>query len=533
MPIGIQRLNAKRSHPNDRIIFIKPLKGRDEKVAQDFLERIAAQCLPIMKEHHLSVMSLEQYEFNREFVGRNFNAGEIIQLVLKSQSGRWLPFEYVQMVMMHELAHCKQMNHSRAFWAVRNNYAEQMRGLWQRGYFGEGIWGRGALLGTGQFQNNVALPSEPLPEHLCGGTYRSRGRKRKIKPILSYKEQRERRILKKFGANGTALGADEETKVKLEGGKRTQAKPRVAGSARGRELRAAAALARFDQPKKEPEEDIKNEVKDEDSGESEYEDDPADIKNEDAVDIDGKVIKDGKGRGMIKVCEDENPDDQDAQNELQELQASVKQWRQTHLEFKREPVNEAEVAAVPPQNQAAESSRKQEPMIRNPKQESPPRVKVKEEPNDDQEAPILDIASTTPTIKREARDDPRSIATSHPTSPPSASSTASPSAEKQRATATATESATMTAPKSNGAAAAATTAEDGRDSEAESICGVCSFANSALSITCAVCSHVLDPASVPNAWRCEGAACQGSEYLNPGDFGVCGVCGHSKRKKQG
>ncbi|KAK1729331.1 WLM domain-containing protein [Colletotrichum acutatum] len=516
MPIGIQRLNAKRSHPNDRIIFIKPLKGRDEKVAQDFLERIAAQCLPIMKEHHLSVMSLEQYEFNREFVGRNFNAGEIIQLVLKSQSGRWLPFEYVQMVMMHELAHCKQMNHSRAFWAVRNNYAEQMRGLWQRGYFGEGIWGRGALLGTGQFQNNVALPSEPLPEHLCGGTYRSRGRKRKIKPILSYKEQRERRILKKFGANGTALGADEETKVKLEGGKRTQAKPRVAGSARGRELRAAAALARFDQPKKEPEEDIKNEVKDEDSGESEYEDDPADIKNEDAVDIDGKVIKDGKGRGMIKVCEDENPDDQDAQNELQELQASVKQWRQTHLEFKREPVNEAEVAAVPPQNQAAESSRKQEPMIRNPKQESPPRVKVKEEPNDDQEAPILDIASTTPTIKREARDDPRSIATSHPTSPPSASSTASPSAEKQRATATATESATMTAPN-----------------EAESICGVCSFANSALSITCAVCSHVLDPASVPNAWRCEGAACQGSEYLNPGDFGVCGVCGHSKRKKQG
>ncbi|KAG7050688.1 kelch domain-containing protein [Colletotrichum scovillei] len=533
MPIGIQRLNAKRSHPNDRIIFIKPLKGRDEKIAQDFLERIAAQCLPIMKEHHLSVMSLEQYEFNREFVGRNFNAGEIIQLVLKSQSGRWLPFEYVQMVMMHELAHCKQMNHSRAFWAVRNNYAEQMRGLWQRGYSGEGIWGRGALLGTGQFQNNVALPSEPLPEHLCGGTYRSRGRKRKIKPKLSYKEQKERRILKKFGANGTALGADEETKVKLEGGKRTQAKPRVAGSARGRELRAAAALARFDQPKKEPEEDIKNEVKDEDSGESEYEDDPADITNEDAVDIDGKVIKDGKGRGMIKVCEDENPDDQDAQNELQELQASVKQWRQTHLKFKREPVDEAEASSVPPPNRVAELSRKEAPTIRRPEQEVPPRVKVKEEPDDDQEAPILDIASATPTIKREARDKPRSIATRHPISPPSASSTVSPSAERQRVTAATTESAAISAPKSNRAAAAATTAEDGRESETESICGVCSFANSALSITCAVCSHVLDPASVPNAWRCEGAACQGSQYLNPGDFGVCGVCGQSKQKQQG
>lgn len=56
-----------------------------------------------MKEHHISVMSLEEFEPNREFVGRNFNAGEVIQLVLKSAStGRWLPFNYVQMVMMHE-----------------------------------------------------------------------------------------------------------------------------------------------------------------------------------------------------------------------------------------------------------------------------------------------------------------------------------------------------------------------------------------------------------------------------------------------
>ena len=44
MPIGIQRLNAKRSQPNDRIVFIKPLPGPDEEIARDFLERIAAQC---------------------------------------------------------------------------------------------------------------------------------------------------------------------------------------------------------------------------------------------------------------------------------------------------------------------------------------------------------------------------------------------------------------------------------------------------------------------------------------------------------
>lgn len=55
-----------------------------------------------MKTNHIYVMALEEYPPNPEFVGRNFNAGEVIQLVLKSRSGRWLPFEYVQMVMMHE-----------------------------------------------------------------------------------------------------------------------------------------------------------------------------------------------------------------------------------------------------------------------------------------------------------------------------------------------------------------------------------------------------------------------------------------------
>ncbi|OIW34699.1 WLM-domain-containing protein [Coniochaeta ligniaria NRRL 30616] len=318
MPLGIQRINAKKSHPNDRIIFIKPLKGPDEKIAQDFLERIAAQCVPIMREHHLSVTTLEEYEPNREFVGRNFNAGEVVQLVLKTRSGHWLPFNYVQMVMMHELAHCKQMNHSRAFWAVRNSYAEQMRLLWTRSYTGEGIWGRGALLGSGAWERDTAPADEPLPEHLCGGTYRSRGRKRK--PKVSYKEQKERRIRKKFGVNGAVLGEDEEVKRKLEG-KSVAAKPRVAGSARGRELRAAAALARFETVKKE---EIKKEkevvVIDEDDIEtaSEAETESGDEEG-DAREVDGRKILDGKGHRMVKVCEDENPEDADARNELSEL----------------------------------------------------------------------------------------------------------------------------------------------------------------------------------------------------------------------
>jgi hypothetical protein len=208
------------------------------------------------------------------------------------------------------------MNHSRAFWAVRNQYAEQMKGLWSRGFTGEGLWGRGALLSTGEFEKNMVEPGEMLPEHLCGGTYRSRARKRKAKKTITYKEQKERRILKKFGANGVALGEDAQTKQKLEG-KTVAAKPRVAGSARGRELRAAAALARFDQQKTEPKEEV-DDGSETESGDD-YEDDLT--SGPDAVDIDGKKILDSKGRGMIKVCEDENPDDQDAQDELRELQS--------------------------------------------------------------------------------------------------------------------------------------------------------------------------------------------------------------------
>lgn len=110
------------------------------------------------------------------------------------------------MVMMHELAHCKQMNHSGAFWKVRNEYSAEMRGLWERGYTGDGLWGQGVLLKDGAFTGDHLAEGELLPEHLCGGTFRSRGggKKRKAQPKITYKEQKERRIRKKFGVNGVA-----------------------------------------------------------------------------------------------------------------------------------------------------------------------------------------------------------------------------------------------------------------------------------------------------------------------------------------
>ncbi|KAL6869199.1 hypothetical protein ACO1O0_000522 [Amphichorda felina] len=470
MPWGVQRLNTKKSQPNANIVFIKPLSGPDEKIAQDFLERIAAQCLPVMREHHLYVMSLEEFPANREFVGRNFNAGEVIQLVLRSpSSGRWLPFEYVQMVMMHELAHCKQMNHSRAFWAVRNAYAAQMRALWDRGYTGDGIWGRGATLATGQWEKNTVREGEILPEHLCGGTFRSRGRKRKARPTLSYQERKERRIQKKFGKNGVALGADDEVKVKLEKGKRVQAKPRVAGSARGRELRAAAALARFEQQKGD-----KAPVKDEDEtasgSESDYDDsDWPDLDSKDAIDVDGARLVDGKGRGMVKVCEDEAPDDPGAKNELEELQNV----------FRRKGI----------------------------KRESP-------------EPSLSSMPTNIPTSS--VKKEPRSTFGGLDNIPPVPSST---SERIPHPTPKLTTRRIKTEPENSAPATRHILENTGQEAAA---CSMCSFINPPAAVTCSLCANVLDPKGTPNCWRCPGATCKDSAYRNSGDCGICGLCGQKR-----
>lgn len=424
-----------------------------------------------MKEHHLSITTLEEYEPNREFVGRNFNGGEIIQLVLRARSGHWLPFKTVQMVMMHELAHCVQMNHSRAFWKVRNLYAEQMRTLWTRGYTGEGMWGRGAQLGTGEFEAGTVAGGEELPEHLCGGTYRSRRRRKRARKgggeQSSYQEKKQRRIEKKFGKNGVALGADDDVKAKLEKGKRTQAAPRVAGSNRGRELRAAAALARFDQQRVE---ETKPQDEEDDTGsESDYEDgegfDPA---ADDAVDLDGKKLRDTKGNRMIKVCEDEDPDDADAANELKELQSSTVSY------------------LTPNKDKSARKSKRETSFGSN-------------ETGSSRQMPKQGRVEV-------AGDQRSSDEIRHPES-------LAENAQPRKA-----ENLGADAPTSNG-----------RANTGKGItCGMCSFENEAFTVTCSMCSNVLLPESVPGAWSCQSASCKGSKYLNAGDCGTCGICGQRK-----
>ena len=258
------------------------------------------------------------------------------------------------MVMMHELAHNVQMNHGKAFWAERNKFAGQMKGLWEKSYTGEGFWGSGRSLESFQSHagNVVDVGEGGEVEGLCGGTFRSRGRKRKRgkwdgKGASTWREQRDKRIEKKFGKNGVALGEDEDARIKLEISRKGPlgGKPRVAGSKRGRELRAAAALARFGVEKEE--EKLKNGEEEAGYG-SGTEDDESSadgVGQKTAIDINGNRLLDSMGFGMVRVCGDEYVDDMNVKKEMEdfdslESQPSARQQKPPSSTRQSEPSHE-------------------------------------------------------------------------------------------------------------------------------------------------------------------------------------------------
>lgn len=480
MPLGLLRLNEKKQRPNQNINFIKVddrQSEHDQAIAHDFLCRIAAQCYPVMKEKTLSVMSLEEYPPNPEFLGRNFNAGECIQLVLKDKSGRWLGFKFVQMVMMHELAHCQQMNHSRAFWNVRNEYARTMEGLWAKGYEGEGLWGRGKDLTTGTFVHDRMPENAQIPEHLCGGTYRRRGRKRKRgqrdaeKPRLTYAERQQKRIARKFGKHGAgeALGEDELVRGALErqSGKRQTGKPRVAGSKRGRELRAHAALARFEAAKAVKARDGTPSLSHDDS---ETESEWSEVESIDGDTAGG--VKDGNGNDLYKVCGDEGEDEDGRRDEMEEL-------RMLSGKTKSLPTK-------PAKNPAAASD-----MAKNQHDSWPTAAEDGSESEAGSADDLAAVAGPRGTAASAKPPEPEEPPAAHPATPPVAESRAS-----------------LHAPAPN-----------------LHCCPICSLENSLSAPTCMACSHVLKLQLVQGHWRCASEACAGTQYINAGDAGRCGLCG--------
>lgn len=455
-----------------------------------------------MKKFHLAVTTLEEHEPNREFVGRNFNNGEIIQLVLRNRnSGGWLPFRQVQMVMMHELAHNVQMNHGKAFWVERNRFAGELRVLWGRGYTGDGLWGGGRTLeDAGIVEGNAVKMSSgggDVVENLCGGTYRSRRRKRRRHaraqgPDLTWKEKRDRRIEKKFGRNGVALGEDEDKRLRLEIGKRGPigGKPRVANSKRGRELRAAAALKRFGDQKLE-EELEKLKAKEEDEGgtdsQDEYEeDDTAD--GEVARDRNGQKLLDSMGFGLVKVRDEEDTDNSNIkreQEELEDLSNNLRQVPQHH--------NNDSLASPHPSNSKSNST---------------PRSPV-------HHAKILSMSMSTssskPTITTTIKPDPDPDQNMLPTT-------------------TALKDVSPPPPPPNNANTTTTTTTI--PPSPFKPCPLCTLHNPPNSLTCAACLCVLRPQKVAGTWRCTRPSCAENKMVNAADVAVCGACG-GRRTQEG
>jgi len=548
--LGFERINERVKRPNALINFIKPLEGPDKALAQDFLERVAAICYPIMKENHIVVMALEEYLPNPEFIGRNFNAGEVIQLVLKApHTNQWLPFKHVQMVMMHELAHCKQMNHSRAFWKVRNAYADELKVLWDKAYTGEGLWGKGQSLITGQYMTNHMPEAANIPASLCGGTFRSSGgrkrRRKEDKPKVTYAERQQRRIAKKFGVNGVALGDDEGVRAKLESGPKggkPAVKPRVAGSKRGRELRAAAALARFDNVKKET---VKTEPKTEMiSDDDDYE---TDSDYEYATIERTMNPEDGN---MVRVCENEDSEDKDAQREFDELREIDQGMPKLQISSSKQPSSTGKAKATVLSDDASTESEDDQDLDAQ-RGLSKPSNKTQSIPDDvstDSEDDILDVTSAMQERnKQNDQNVPKKAALKAESKQPEQNNQKSqlPLIDiKDDSTASETETIGIgnTTPKPSPAPASsiAATSNEPRTtastsasvehppSTPASTCPICSLENEPTSALCAACSHVLNPTLMPNCWKCTSTDCQSVGYINPGDYNLCGLCGSTK-----
>ncbi|UZJ52519.1 hypothetical protein CBS101457_001839 [Exobasidium rhododendri] len=198
MPVHL-RLNDKDTSRNPFINFVTALPGPRHDEALRRLQQLAAMAKPLMKDQGFHINSLEEYEFNREFAGRCWNNGEVIELVLTSEDGNWRPLQFVLYVFCHELAHIKHMNHIPHLHGALTRRLKQLALEKQsQGYFGDGVWSSGRRLEGGGFVSGQGMnhESQDLPQQVCGGAFR---RQRAQKP--------QRRRSGRGGGGGGTKGA--------------------------------------------------------------------------------------------------------------------------------------------------------------------------------------------------------------------------------------------------------------------------------------------------------------------------------------
>ncbi|KAK0193763.1 WLM domain-containing protein [Armillaria mellea] len=252
------RFNEKEPNPNPHVNFITPLPDSDQDDARQLLRALAAQVRPVMKVHGFVVNSLEEYEHNTVFTGRNWNNGETVELVLRRPGGSFLPTYWLMSTLCHELAHIKHMNHGAAFQALWKQLRTEVRNLQDRGYYGDGYWSAGTRLADSAKIAGEGIDPGDLPEYMCGGAQtRSRpsatrrrrsGRRGEVVPSNHTGRQTAKRrkgggrVTSKYAFQGEGLSLNDSTS---EGGLKGTGFKKQAGSKRAREERALAAERRL------------------------------------------------------------------------------------------------------------------------------------------------------------------------------------------------------------------------------------------------------------------------------------------------
>jgi hypothetical protein len=419
---------------------------------------------------------------------------------------------------------------------VRNGFARILDRLHARNYTGEGFWSAGRSLLSEAYTQDRPLAESDMPKHICGGTYRSHTHRRTRGPStkkLSYAEQKKRRIERKFGVagEGKSLAAEHESN-----GKPT---PRVAQSKRGRELRAAAALARLEKQKQEKAE----ETIDEDTA--------SDTEDEKTVNV-------GGGKFMVSVSGelDGKEENENMDRELMELiggacgKGSGNPGESSAQSAKKDPGRSTPTTTkrkIRPQSESGESgpkrsrqevislsdfsetdsetdTEKSKATVSLPSWPCVLRIMVADK------RPQSGNHNTTPSGDSELNlSNPRPSSNGPHKQPPAPPRAQSPWAVRAALNLSAPSVATTAPP-----VLAETVRDDlqpppspkkqGQQPPRSLTCPVCSCTNAADAHTCLACMNVLVLVDSAAAWKCANKSCP-PQYRNSRDVAFCGVCG--------
>ena len=385
-------------------------------------------------------------------------------------------------------------NHSSSFWSVRGKYAKALEALHARSYTGDGFWSAGRTLLSDQYTQDQPLAESDMPKHICGGTYRSKA-KRRVKPPgerPSYAEQKRRRIERKFGiaGEGKPIGADND-----EHGK---PKPRVAQSKRGRELRAAAALKRFD-TEKAPEKKAETERNRKDTKVIEVinlidddSDDRAVSVSDDSEDEGAVNVGGGKFMVAVSAGQDGEAEQRDMDRELMELMGGgvcgPDDSAATGRGFGRPGTDCKPPSADPEDPPPNLHPSTLDQSSKNPGSEASEFAQNQQAGAGSLGSGHQEVAAQEPRPARHQAPGERGTYERHPTSqhnqPPRQPS----------------------------------------HSLVESTCPVCFCTNAAYAPTCSACMNVLIDRHTSEAWKCPEVSCH-PDYRNSRDVAYCGICG--------